>query len=104
MCPAESRVILNYDNIPDLENRYHNAVIQPYHPGRNHAKYYMADTVHMVRRCGMTREHMETMALNAAPLARRVVIDGMPYNPSHDGKAGIFPVFKVYAQATAQAM
>lgn len=96
MCPSESKVILNYDNIPGLENRYKDAVIQPYQPGRSRPKYYMADTVHMVRRCGMTKEQMEAMALKAAPLARRLVIDGMPDNVSHDNKAGIFPVFATH--------
>jgi hypothetical protein len=84
MCPSESRVILNYDNIPGLESRYRNAVIQPYNPGRSHAKYYMADTVHMAWRRDMSCTDMERMAKDAAPLAERVVIDGMPDGQSHD--------------------
>ena len=96
MCPSESRVILNYDNIPGLENRYRNAVIQPYYPGRSHARYYMADTVHMVKREGMTRNQMYMLAKDAAPLARRLVIDGIPDNISHDNKSGIFPVFATH--------
>lgn len=91
MCPSDAKVILNYDNIPDLENRYKNAVIQPYQPGRSHARYYMADTVHMAKRWNMTKEQMHALAKEAAPLADRVVIDGMPDNPSFDNKTGIFP-------------
>ena len=94
MCPAESRVVLNYDNIPDLENRYHNAVIQPYNPGRSKPKYLMVDTVHMVKRNGMSREQMFALAKEAAPLAVRLVVDGMPDNASHDNKTGIFNTFK----------
>ena len=92
MCPADSKVILNYDNIPGLENRYKGAVIQPYDPGRSKAKYFMADTVHMTSRRGMTKDQMYALAKEAAPLADQVVIDGMPDNLSHDNKAGIFPV------------
>ena len=84
MCPSESKVILNYDNIPSLENRYKGAVIQPYNPGRSHAKYFMADTVHMTARFGMTRKEMIAMAKRAAPLAEKIIIDGLPDNPSHD--------------------
>ena len=80
------KVILDYDNIGGLENVYRNAVIQPYEPGPSHAKYYMADTVHMTRRKGMTREQMFKMAKDAAPLAERVVIDGLPEDHSHDTK------------------
>lgn len=90
MCPSDSKVILNYDNVPDLESRYQDAVIQPYEPGRSHAKYYMADTVHMTWKRGLSKEQMTRMAKEAAPLASRVVIDGMPDNLSHDNKAGIF--------------
>lgn len=92
MCPSESKVILNYDNIPGLENRYKGAVIQPYNPGQSHAKYFMADTVHMTSRREMTKDQMYALAKDAAPLAEKVVIDGMPDNLSHDNKAGIFPV------------
>lgn len=84
MCPNESKVILNYDNIPDLESRYQDAVIQPYEPGPSHAKYYMADTVHMAWRHGMSRDQMTRLAKEAAPLAERVVIDGMPDGQSRD--------------------
>ena len=102
MCPADSKVILNYDNIPGLENRYKGAVIQPYKPGASRAKYFMADTVHMTRREGMSREQMTKLAKKAAPLADQVVIDGMPDNLSYNNKAGIFPahafaVHTVYA-------
>lgn len=99
MCPSESRVVLNYDNISNLENRYKGAVIQPYTPGRSHAKYFMADTVHMNRRHNMTREQMCALAKDAAPLADRVVIDGMPDDLSHDGKVGYFPAH-ILAYAT----
>ncbi len=92
MCPAESRVILNYDNIPDLENRYRNAVIQPYNPGQSRAKYYMADTVHMNRRLGMSREQMAALAKDAAPLATTLVIEGMPEDASHDTRITTIPV------------
>lgn len=92
MCPAESKVILNYDNIPGLENRYKGAVIQPYNPGRSHAKYFMADTVHMTSRRGMTKDQMYALAKEAAPLAEKVVIEGVPDNYSHANKCGIFPV------------
>jgi len=84
------KVILNYDNVQGLESRYENAIIQPYEPGRSHAKYFMADTVHMNRRKGMTREQMFQMAKSAAPLAERVVIDGLPNDPSHDTKNFVF--------------
>lgn len=102
MCPSESRVILNYDNIQGLENRYRNAVIQPYEPGHSHPKYYMVDTVHMVRRDGMTWEQMYRMAKAAAPLAQRLVVDGLPDNESHDNKTGavpvsVFTIYPVYA-------
>lgn len=80
------KVILNYDNVQGLEMRYENAIIQPYEPGRSHAKYFMADTVHMNRRKGMTREQMFKLAKNAAPLAERVVIDGLPNDHSRDTK------------------
>ena len=93
MCPSESHVVLNYDNIPDLENRYKGAIIQPYNPGRSKPKYYMADTVHMVKREGMTKEQMYALAKEAAPLAVLFVVDGLPDNPSNDNKAGIFPMF-----------
>lgn len=95
MCPSESKVILNYDNVPGLENRYRNAVIQPYDPGQSHVKYYMADTVHMTWRRDMSRTDMERLAKQAAPLADRVVIDGMPDNPSHD----FFPPIHTFTYA-----
>ena len=90
MCPSESKVILNYDNIPGLENRYRNAVIQPYQPGRSKARYYMADTVFMRRHYGMSREQMAKLAKEAAPLATKLIIEGVADNPSHDNKTGLF--------------
>ena len=77
------KVILNYDNL-NLDGRYPVAIIQPYKPGASHAKYFMADTVVMTYRKGMTKAQMERMAKDAAPLAERVVIDGMPAVQSHD--------------------
>ena len=91
MCPAESKVILNYDNIPDLENRYKDAVIQPYDPGHSRPKYYMVDTVHMINRKGMTWEGMYALAKEAAPLVERLVVDGKPDDISHDHRTGMMP-------------
>jgi len=88
---SESKVVLNLDGISNLEARYPSAIIQKYEGGRSKAKYFMADTVHMIRRKGMTREAMVRIAKDAAPLAEKIVIDGLPDNPSHDNKAGIFP-------------
>lgn len=92
MCPADSKVILNYDNVPDLENRYKGAVIQPYEPGASRAKYFMADTVHMTRRHGMSWEQMYTLAKQAAPLAVHLVVDGMPADISKEENTGAVPV------------
>ena len=91
------KVILNYDNVRGLESRYENAIIQPYEPGGSHAKYFMADTVHMNRRKGMTREQMFKMAKDAAPLAERVVIDGLPEDHSHDTKMLHYNYANAYA-------
>ena len=77
------KVILNYDGL-DIAARYPDAIIQKVEPGASHAKYYMADTVVMTYRKGMTKAQMERMAKDAAPLAERVVIDGMPAVQSHD--------------------
>lgn len=93
MCPnatSESKVILNYDNVSGLEHRYPDAIIQPYQPGRSKAKYYMADTVHMTSRRGMTKDQMYALAKDAAPLATKLIIEGVADDPSHDNKAGIF--------------
>lgn len=87
---SESKVILNYDNIKGLEIRFPDAIIQPYQPGRSKPKYYMADTVLMHRKRGMSREQMCGMAKEAAPLASKIIIEGMPDNFSHDNKCGIF--------------
>lgn len=92
MCPTDSKVILNYDNIQGLENRYKDAVIQPYDPGHSRPKYYMVDTVHMINRKGMTWEGMYALAKEAAPLAERLVVDGRPDDISHDHKTGAMPV------------
>ena len=96
MRTSESKVILNYDNVRNLENRYPDAVIRPYDPGPSKAKEYMADTVFMRRRYGMSREQMAKLAKDAAPLATRLIIEGCADNPSHDNKAGIFPVFATH--------
>lgn len=97
MCPSESKVVLNYDNVPGLENRYPGAVIQPYNPGNSHAKYYMADTVFMYAKKGMSNEQMIQMARNAAPLAEKVVIDGVRDGLSHDIPHNNAPFMCAYA-------
>lgn len=84
------KVILNYDNL-NLDGRYPDAIIQKFEPGASHAKYYMADTVHMKRRTAMKWEDMYRMAKDAAPLMEKLVIEEVPlHNLSHDGKEGIF--------------
>ena len=84
------KVVLNYDGL-DIAARYPDAIIQPYQPGASHAKYYMADTVHMKRRDAMKWEDMYGMAKKAAPLMAKLVIEELPvHNPAHDGKDGIF--------------
>lgn len=94
----ESKVILNLDGVKDLELRYPSAIIQKYEGGRSKAKYFMADTVHMIRRKGMTREAMFKIAKDAAPLAEKIVIESVPDNYSHDNKCGIFhPRMYTYA-------
>lgn len=93
----ESKVILNLDGVKDLELRYPGAIIQTYE-GRSKAKYFMADTVHMKRRAGMTRAAMFRLAKDAAPLAEKVVIEGLYDNPSHDNSAGNFQP-RLYAYA-----
>lgn len=94
----ESKVILNLDNVAGLESRYPGAIIQAYAPGASRAPYFMADTVHMKRRTGMTRAAMFRLAKDAAPLAEKVVIEGLPDNPSHDNSAGNFQP-RLYAYA-----
>lgn len=84
MCPAESKVILNYDNVEGLDKRYENAIVQSYNPGGSHAKYYMADTVYMLHRKGVARESMCKMAKDAAPLATKLIIEGSEEGRSHD--------------------
>lgn len=93
MCPSESKVILNYDNVSGLENRYPDAIIQPYQPGRSKAKYYMADTVVIQKRKFMTKEQMCALAKDAAPLATHIIIDGMPDDRSHDNRSGSFRMY-----------
>lgn len=84
------KVILNYDNL-NLDGRYPDAIIQPYQPGASHAKYYMADTVHMKRRPDMKWEDVYGMAKKAAPLMEKLVVEELPvHNPAHEGKEGIF--------------
>ena len=95
---SESKVVLNLDGISNLETRYPSAIIQKYEGGRSKAKYFMVDTVHMIRRKGMTREAMFKLAKDAAPLAEKVVIEGLYDNPSHDNKAGNFQP-RMYAYA-----
>ena len=95
---SESKVVLNLDGISNLEARYPSAIIQKYEGGRSRAKYYMADTVHMKRRKGMTKEGMFKIAKEAAPLAEKIVIEGVPDNYSHDNKCGVFQP-RVYAYA-----
>ena len=91
MCPVtnEPKVILNYDSLPGLENRWPTAVIRPLSGSRE--PDYMADTVCIVQRYGMSTEQVCAMARKAAPLARTVFIDGYT-NPSHD---------RVYERRTA---
>lgn len=87
---SESKVVLNFDGISNLEARYPSAIIQKYEGGRSKAKYYMADTVHMIRRKGMTKEAMFKIAKDAAPLAEKIVIENDYDNFSHDNRCGIF--------------
>lgn len=89
---SEAHVVLNYDNLPDLESRYPEAVIQPYVVWPSRDPYLMADTVHMKYRPGLTEEQMGVMARKAAPLCARVVIDGKPDGASHAKKTTIFPL------------
>jgi len=91
------KVILNYDGL-DIAARYPDAIIQSYNPGVSHAKYFMADTVHMKRRTGMTQSAMFRLAKDAAPLAEKVVIEDLPDNPSYDNSAGKFRP-RMYAHA-----
>ena len=84
------KVILNYDNL-NLDGRYPDAIIQKFDPGASHARYYMADTVHMKRRPDMKWEDMYEMAKKAAPLMEKLVVEELPvHNPAHDGKEGVF--------------
>ena len=84
------KVILNYDNL-NLDGRYPDAIIQKFDPGASHARYYMADTVHMKRRPDMKWEDMYSLAKASAPLMEKLVIEDLPvHNWSHDGKEGVF--------------
>ncbi len=85
------KVVLNYDNL-NLDSRYPDAIIQKFEPGASHARYYMADTVHMIRRHGMSWEQMYSLAKQAAPLAVHLVVDGMPADISKEENTGAVPV------------
>ena len=82
----ESKVILNYDNIPGMEIRYPQAVIQPCETGKSKPKYYMADTVVMRDRIGLSGSQLCAMAKAAAPLARKLVVIGKPMDRSRETK------------------
>ena len=73
----EHRVILNYDNVPGLSRRWPDAVIRP---RRNNADL-MADTVYMVRRPELSSTDMCRLGMNAAPLAKSVIIENYMPEP-----------------------
>ena len=89
----EPKVILNYDNLEGLEIRYPQAVIQknePRHFKGSMPGYFMADTVIMKNRPGLSSNELCAMARRAAPLATRIIVLGRAIDPSHDTKGTLF--------------
>lgn len=84
------KVILNYDNVPGLEEKYRGCLIQPFIQSPSRDPYLMADTVYMVRKPNLTSEQMCSLARKAAPLAETVIVENLPLDHSHDGKKGVF--------------